>query len=115
MTSYRAGADLERAARLYLADNGYYVARSAGSKGVADIIAAKPGEWLLVQCKRDGKLTPRERADLMEIASWVDATPLLAWWQKDGRQARRVVFAVVVSIRPPLYVPWTPDHAMEAS
>ena len=31
--NYRRGADLERAAKHYLEDNGYYVIKSAGSKG----------------------------------------------------------------------------------
>ena len=35
-SNYRRGADLERAAKKYLEDNGYYVIKSAGSKGVAD-------------------------------------------------------------------------------
>jgi len=54
--NYRRGADLERAAKHYLEDNGYYVIKSAGSKGIADLVGIKPGEILYVQCKLDGYL-----------------------------------------------------------
>ena len=101
----RAGEDFTREVRRVLVDNG---------RTVADIVAGKPGEWLLVQCKADGRMYPKERADLIAKAAWLDAVPLLAWWAKDGCHARQVAFARVACVAPPLYVPWTPDYGLDA-
>ena len=77
MTNYRNGSALELAAKRALEDNGYYVVKSGGSKGVADLVALKPGETLLVQCKTNGYLLPAERVQLRQLALRVGAVPLV--------------------------------------
>jgi Holliday junction resolvase len=42
------------------------VVRSAGSKGLVDLVALKPSEVLLVQCKSN-TLTKEERTRLLEL------------------------------------------------
>ena len=111
---YNGGRKLEYEAMADLTGNGYILIRAAGSHGPADLVAVKPGETLVIQCKRDGYVTPPERAKLILLAIWMGATPLVAWWRKDGRAARRVAYCrYTYSNDPP--EPWTPDHALETS
>ena len=111
-SNYRRGADLERAAKKYLEDNGYYVIKSAGSKGVADLVGIKPGETLYVQCKTDGYLLPDERVRFRQAALKSGAVPLVARWAKEGRAAREIGFRELTSMGPAGNRDWTPDHAM---
>ena len=60
MTQYQRGANFEREVKKYLEEMGYYVMRSAGSKGLADLIALKKGKTLLIQCKISGDISPKE-------------------------------------------------------
>ena len=95
MTNYRNGYELERAARQYLEQAGYFVVRAGGSKGVADLVALSPYEALLVQCKLDGYVPPGERAALVNMAGYLGAEALIGSWHKVGRTARRVRFVNV--------------------
>ena len=114
MSRYDGGADLERAAKKVLEDSGYYVVRSAGSKGAADLVALKMGEALLVQCKKGGRyLEPAERVALRKLALSVGAVCLVAWWHKEGRAARTVAFDELTSMGPAGFRSWTPDHGLE--
>ena len=90
--NYRRGADLERAAKHYLEDNGYYVIKSGGSKGIIDLAAFKWCEILFVQCKRpkDGYLLPAERVAFRKRAAMHGAVPLAGYWAKEGRAASLV-------------------------
>lgn len=81
MSHYRAGAEFERAVRIALIADGYDVIRSAGSKTKVDLAAFKPGQALFVQCKRDGKISPAERGELLRVASHIGALPIVAWKQ----------------------------------
>jgi len=49
--------------------NGYDTVRAASSKGLADVVAIKAGQVLLVNCKRTKAPGPAERADLLRIAA----------------------------------------------
>jgi Holliday junction resolvase len=91
MTHYADGTRFEHKTRAHLADNGYEVIRAAGSKGStkADLVALKPGQLLLVQCKRSGTLPPDEWDRLVEVAGWVGAIPVLA---ANGLKGRGVVY-----------------------
>jgi Holliday junction resolvase len=113
VSNYRHGADLEREAKRVLEENGYYVIRSAGSKGTVDLAAFKADEWLMVQCKLDGYLSPAERVRLRQLAAKLRAVPLAASWVKEGRAARTVGFAELTSMGPAGNRPWTPDHGLE--
>ena len=110
--AYRDGRKLEYAAHHLLTDNGYIMFRTAGSHGKADLIAFKPGEILLIQCKLDGEMGPADRADLVKMAALVDAVPLVAYWHKEGRAARTVRFYRITYMSR-TRVPWTPDHALQ--
>jgi len=111
---YRAGLVLEHATRTVLEADGYYVIRSAGSKGAADLVAIKPGEVLLVQCKLDGKMPPYERLAYGQLADRLGVVSLVAYWHKEGNAARTVRFRY----RTPgadhyLWVEdWSPDYAI---
>lgn len=87
MTHYRTGRDFEYRVRDDLAANGYEVMRAAGSKGgtKADLLAFKPGQLLLVQCKRRGVLPPVEWNRLVEVSGWVRGIPVLAAIPANGR------------------------------
>ena len=113
MSRYDGGADLERAAKKVLEDSGYYVIRSAGSKGVADLAALKRGEVLLVQCKTDGRIDPAGRVALRTVAIPLGATCLVARWYKPGRAARTVAFDELTSMGPAGFRSWTPNHGLE--
>lgn len=79
MTRYSSGREFEWKVRDDLAGNGYDVIRSAGSKTKVDLAAFKPGQAVFVQCKRDGKISPAERIELLRVASHIDAVPVVAW------------------------------------
>lgn len=69
MTNYDRGKRFEHRVRDDLRKRGYYVIRSAGSKGKIDLVALIDGDVLLIQCKRDGRLPPAERKELLAIAA----------------------------------------------
>lgn len=83
---YRSGAEFERAVRAHLIADGYEVIRSAGSKTKIDLVVFKPGQAVFVQCKRDGRISPAERVELLRLASYIGALPVVAWKQV-GRSA----------------------------
>jgi Holliday junction resolvase len=80
MTNYSNGVTFERTIMRTLADDGYWVTRSAGSHSCVDVVAIKAGQLLLIQAKRDGKISPAERASLLNLAALIDcAVPVLAY------------------------------------
>lgn len=128
-SGYRNGADLERAVKHHLEDNGYLlVIKSAGSKGKVDVVGFKPGETVFVQCKRGGNdpiptqewrqgrgaaaMSPGDRIILRRLALDLDAIPLFCRWVKDGNAARELGFTELISMGPAGNRPWTPDHAI---
>lgn len=114
MSKYRLGADLERAAKAALEADGYYVIKSAGSKGIADLIALKIGEVLVVQCKLDGYLLPMDRVKTILLAARLAAVPVVAMWVPTGpRGGRTVGFVQLTGTGPADNRLWTADHAME--
>jgi Holliday junction resolvase len=52
MSGYTEGRAVEYAVIDHLRENGYDTVRAASSKGLADVVAIKPGQVLLVNCKR---------------------------------------------------------------
>lgn len=118
-SNYRAGADLERAAKKVLEENGYFVVKSGGSKGVADLVALKASETLLVQCKNTlslsrGMMRPAERRAFFGVAGSLRASALVCCWMKEGRAARVPVFGELWSYHDGEFaiVPWSPDHGL---
>lgn len=113
-SGYRNGADLERAVKHHLEDNGYLlVIKSGGSKGKVDVVGFKRGETVLVQCKSSGTaVRPADRVALRQLALALGAVPLLASWVKEGNAARSIGYTELISMGPAGNRPWTPDHAI---
>jgi Holliday junction resolvase len=101
-TKYRLGRQVEYRVRDYLRANGYVAFRSPASKSPVDIIGLKPGQVLLIQCKRGGSLPPAEWNALYDMALACGATPVMAetpfprelrFWRltarKDGSKRRQ--------------------------
>ena len=82
--NYRRGSAFERRVKEMLELEGYYVVRSAGSHGVADLVAVKPGEVLFVQCKTS-KISAAECDILIKTSAQYGAIPVVA--VKRGRKA----------------------------
>jgi Holliday junction resolvase len=103
MTAYADGRRFEWKTRDALTRDGYEVSRAAGSKKKIDLFAMKPGQLLLVQCKRDGVCSPAEWDRVHELATWVGAVPVLAvngpkghgivLWRLLGPKRRRLDWA----------------------
>jgi len=70
-----------KVAKLFRA-RGYYTTISAGSRGVADVVAIKLGEVLLVQCKSKGSLSNIEKQTLKELAQRIGAKGFAALKRK---------------------------------
>lgn len=106
MSAYRAGRDFEYAVRTKLTADGYDVIRSAGSKTKVDLVAIKAGQALLIQAKRDGRISPHERAELVRIASLLGpvAVPVVAF-----RHARRLTLVRLTGVGPKDREPFDTD------
>lgn len=66
LTNYNSGANFERKVKKHIENKGYYVMRSAGSKGSFDLFAVKKDskeKVSLIQCK-NRKPTKEEMADI---------------------------------------------------
>lgn len=79
------GDYFERRTRAALEADGWLVVRSAGSLGVADLVALKAGHTTrLVNCKLTHYLPPKQRRDLIAAAETAGAMAILAWSEKPG-------------------------------
>lgn len=92
-TNYQRGAKRERDALEYLRGLGYYAERTAGSHGVADIIALKKDHTpMLIQVKSGkGKYSgfpPGDRKYLLQQANTAGAEAYLYWWPYDRKGLR---------------------------
>ena len=58
--NYRAGRRFEYEVKKYFEKLGYTVFRTAGSHGIADVIAVKDDDTLLIQCKYGSMPTKAE-------------------------------------------------------
>jgi Holliday junction resolvase len=87
MTNYTRGRAIEYLARDELMAQGYFVLRSAGSKGAADLCALKDGQRpLLVQCSRRRK-GQADREALAEVARIAGACAEI--WERIPRKGWR--------------------------
>jgi len=75
---YRHGRQFEYQVRDHLRKVGFFALRSPASKSPIDLIAVRPNEVLLVQCKRHGELGIKGWNDLFDLAKSCGATPILA-------------------------------------
>lgn len=93
MNEYREGRRVEYAVIAHLQEQGYDTIRAASSKGLADVVAIKPGQVLLVNVKRTTPPGPAERADLLRVAASLPgvAVPLVALKpRREGLTFRRL-------------------------
>jgi Holliday junction resolvase len=118
-TAYRRGVYREKVAAAALRKDGYFVLESRGSHGVADIVAVKQGQVLLVQVKT---------GDVHDSATGLAS----GWWNELYRAAADVGALALIADNPrhgvcrfrrlPREVPvpnldgwplrdWTPDEA----
>jgi Holliday junction resolvase len=86
-TNYAAGSRLEYRAMELLRRRAWFVVRSAGSHGPADLVALSPtdGHAILVQCKT-GSLKHEDWNGLRALAIRYHATPLVAAWNETRRK-----------------------------
>lgn len=107
MSGYAEGRRVEYDVIEHLKANGYDTVRAASSKGLADVVAIKPGQVLLVNCKRTTMPPPAERVDLLRIASCLPgvSVPLVAIHPR--RQP--LTFRQLTGAGPRDWTPWTPD------
>jgi len=77
---YRKGYRFEIRVKEDLEEKGYFVIRSAGSKGVFDLIAIAPNgkEILGIQCKAGGKIPSEEKQEIIKVAEKYNIKPCLA-------------------------------------
>ena len=76
--NYVNGRSFEYRVKRRLEADGYYVVRSAGSKGKVDLLAVKDGNAAFVQCKRHGAIDKEEANKLYEISLQFGGAPVLA-------------------------------------
>ena len=84
MTNYSRGYAFEQKCAGVLTQDGYFCVRSGGSHGIADLVALKPGQVVLIQAKIDGKTTLDEWNRLYALANRLGAVPLIASRPKRG-------------------------------
>ena len=67
MNQYRRGARVERLLRKKLESEGYYVVRSAGSKGAVDLVAWNYNHCLVIQVALIGVKTKKDYDRLRKV------------------------------------------------
>jgi len=67
MSAYRKGAYYERKLFHQLEKEGWYVVRSAGSKGALDLVAIRDGKVMGIQVKKRKQLSKAERENLEHL------------------------------------------------
>jgi len=92
VTAYALGVAAEKRTADRLRDDGYFVMESRGSHGVADLMAAKAGQVLLIQVKRGtARLDDAWWNELAAAAAEAGALPIVADWPKRGHlRLRRI-------------------------
>lgn len=108
MSGYSIGRQVEYDVIADLAANGYATQRAASSKGVADVIAFKRMQALMVSCKKTTMPGPAERAELIRVADLLGGigVPLVAL--KPLRRPLR--YRRLTGPGPKDWVPWVPDE-----
>jgi len=108
MTGYEDGRRVEWAVVHDLQENGYETTRAASSKGVADVIAFKTGQVLLVNVKRTTPPGPGERRDLLRVAAMLPNHALAIVALKPKGQP--LSYRRLLSLAPHSWVAWAPDE-----
>lgn len=117
MSNATRGIYLERRVAEILSARGWYTIRAAGSHGIADVVALRRGESVLVQCKTGGVIGGTEWNRLHDLAEVLGAVPVVAQYDSDTH--RRIVFVEVVGThaarsRDWPHRTWVPAHVRAA-
>ena len=88
--NYISGYNFEQRVKRYFEKKGYYVVRSAGSKGQIDLVAIptlnssiRASDVLLIQCKHGAKISKKERDELLDLADDMPlGTKCIVAWAK---------------------------------
>jgi hypothetical protein len=109
MSGYSEGRRVEWTVVADLQNNGYETIRAASSKGLADVVAIKEGQVLLVNCKRTIMPGPAERKDLLRIAAMLPGVgvPLVALHPF----RLPLVYRLLTGPGPKDWAPWLIDFA----
>jgi Holliday junction resolvase len=109
VSGYAQGVRVEHHVVHHLTANGYDCQRAASSKGVADVVAFKAGQVLLVNVKRTSMPPPAERVELLRVAACLPgvAVPLVAL--KPSRKP--LEFRRLTGPGPREWEPWAADEA----
>ena len=106
MSGYEDGRRVEWAVVHDLQANGYETTRAASSKGVADVIAIKAGQVLLVNVKRTTPPGPAERAELLRIVAMIpDVGYAIVALKPKGKP---LSYRRQMGIQPHHWISWTP-------
>ena len=94
MSKYSKGADFERKVKHLLEEDGCFVVRSAGSKGIVDLVSFNPVNHnvLFIQCKTNGVLSKCDRVNFVTLADNYGGVPVLASKYTSGGVLLSVVF-----------------------
>ncbi len=98
MTQYSKGRSFENYVKAKLEREGWWVCRSAGSKGKADLVAIRcanpftvkgqtyfPAAVQLIQCKSGKKkIAGAEKQELIDLANELNVTAAVAFKDKSG-------------------------------
>jgi Holliday junction resolvase len=114
MTQYAKGYAFEQKVAGDLTQDGYFVIRAGGSHGVADLVALKSGQVLLVQCKTNGVISIGDWNALYGVAERVGAVALVAHRPSRGAVAYRRLDARRVARQAVEYTEWTADEVIVA-
>jgi Holliday junction resolvase len=86
LTNRQRGDYFERQVVLTMRAHGWVVVRSAGSLGVADLVALRKGNTpTLVSCKLGGRIDPAERTAILDAADIAGARAVVAMRPRGGR------------------------------
>lgn len=72
---YETGARFEYLIRDWMRAKGYFVVRSAGSRGAIDLLAFNGKEMVLLQCKREGENSKRTHGDAVSSLEGLQVPP----------------------------------------
>jgi Holliday junction resolvase len=111
-THYEKGRKFEWAVMADLTADGYEVFRMAGSHSPIDVLAMKPGQVLLIQCKLGGKMKPEDRIELLRLATMIsDAIPIIGW---KLRGTRKPQYDALIGPGAKERIPWLADEVAAA-
>lgn len=87
MSNATRGIYLERRVAEILGQRGYFTIRAAGSHGIADVVAIRPGHVVFVQCKTNGIVSGTEWNRLWEVTLALGAVPVIGQWHRGDARA----------------------------